>query len=276
MTNCFPQANELTVADFQKHFHRDGQCCASNLQNGLSLQCDAIMGFLCRAAEQGCKTQIDNPSPLGICHMSKTACMILETQNTSANPHWDEDKVELPPTAIVTATAPKSRHNATTISFFTGFCKAFKFMMEHETANNGCERWAQKSLTDFWTTLIQCFAIQCHLPRNETTTSQKNKTHVCVKCQNNTHHSHIHAFTCVLQSRIRNTHCSMGGCEGRTDGTHTLPDMHDTRQQTADSRQQTADSLTHTSILIDIALCIRIRSQDRGSSHCSQLQGPST
>ena len=148
MADCFPQANELTVVDFQKHFHRDGKCCISNLQNGLLPKCDVIMGFFCRAAEQGCKTQINDLSPLGLCHMSKTACMILEMQNTLANPHWDEDEVKLLPTVIVTAMALKSRCNANTISFFTGFHEAFKFMMQHRSNNNSCEQWAWKSLTN--------------------------------------------------------------------------------------------------------------------------------
>ena len=53
MTDYFPEANELTVEDFQKEFHRNGKRYVTNLENGLLLEYDAIMGFFCRATEQG-------------------------------------------------------------------------------------------------------------------------------------------------------------------------------------------------------------------------------
>ena len=139
MTEYFPQANNSTVEEFQRDFHTIGKHCVTNPENGLLPECDAIMGFFCRAAEQGYKIQIDNLSPLGMHHMSNAARKIPNSQNNSPQPHWDNNDVELLPTVIVTAMAVKSRHSAMETSFFTGLCEAFKFMMEHKLTNKGCK-----------------------------------------------------------------------------------------------------------------------------------------
>lgn len=149
ITDYFPQANNLTVDEFRKDFSDIGKRYVTNLENGVLLEYENIVGFFCRAAEQGYDIQINNLSPLGMYHISNIANKILQFNNTSPEPYWDNDNdIELLPTSIVTAIAIKSRYNATDTSFFTGFYEAFKLMMTNKLTNEERRQWAKKSLTN--------------------------------------------------------------------------------------------------------------------------------
>ena len=136
MTDHFPQANNLTVDEFWKDFSNTGKRHATNLKDGLLLHYENIVGFFCRAAEHGYDIQINSISPLGMYHITSIANKILQFNNTSLEPHWeDKDDIDLLPTSLVTAIAIKSRCNATDASFFTAFCEAFKLMMTNKLTN---------------------------------------------------------------------------------------------------------------------------------------------
>ena len=149
MTDYFPQANNLTVDEFRKDFSDNGKRYVTNLEDGLLLHYENIVGFFCRAAEHGYDIQINNISPLGMHHITSVANKIIQFNNTSLEPCWeDKDDIELLPTSLVTTIAIKSRCNATDTSFFTGFYEAFKLMMTNKLTNKERRQWAKKSLTN--------------------------------------------------------------------------------------------------------------------------------
>ena len=149
ITDYFPQANNLTVDEFRKDFSNNGTRYVTNLEDGLLLHYENIVGFFCRAAEHGYDIQINSISPLGMYHITSIANKIIQFNNTSLEPYWeDKDDIELLPTSLVTTIAIKSRYNATDTSFFTGFYEAFKLMMTNKLTNEERRQWAKKSLTN--------------------------------------------------------------------------------------------------------------------------------
>ena len=110
----FPDTiNHNGSADFQgRNFNINGVACACNLDFGLILHFDHIMGFFCKMVERGCNMRVNKLSPLAMLNVSKTASMIPNLQCVSKVPHLDDQDRELSPNTVLSTLAVKSNVDA--------------------------------------------------------------------------------------------------------------------------------------------------------------------
>ena len=139
------------------HTTNDGIAFIVNLEQGMLLEFDPIMGSFGIVLEKGCSMPIADIQPMTPLHMAQAAVKILALQENCPKRHADEDGMERIPKNVLLVLVSKA--NTATASLFLAFTLQFRKLMINHASDKEQNRHVQCVLANMKTSqscLRQC------------------------------------------------------------------------------------------------------------------------
>ena len=121
-----------------------------NLEHGLLLDFDSIMGSFGAVLEKGCNVPIGDIQPLTLFKMAESADRILAEQRMSEEPCANEDGIQRLPKKVSSVLANEA--NTVTRTFSHAFADQFEAWMTQHTSDQERNRFIQGLLANMKTT----------------------------------------------------------------------------------------------------------------------------